>query len=320
MGNSLGPGSSSTKLQHLVRNKYSILSSVYSVDALRAVLTDLDGLCKDFENPDLAKSLGFKELRFGLQIVCELVDVSLQSAAVVSVPTKLLVLEALQSLLCIPQLARKAIEADGFLRLLSVLDPSSVELFIGTLGVILKVLTVLEEDNYNAIFFQTLSRLGCVQKFIIFVTHASVAGADNMLASAIVILDIVYWSFTHEHSSLVALRHTIRHAAFQHRDSLFELSRHPVRKLSYLTTMLLIKLMASEDKSTCLAIQVHCSSITSPIPLYSSRPISLYRTRHCRTVRSYGLCRKSFRTSASVPTPPAARGPSSPPARCARTL
>lgn len=254
MGNSAFSGSSGAKVQQLLKSKYTLSSATISDDTLRAALSDIGLICNDFRDVDLAKTIGSKEIKFGLQIVNELVDACLQSS--LQLPMRLCILEALQSVIALPAVCRRAIDGEGVARLLVALAPANAELFIGTLGVILQVFRAIEDENTNALFFQSLVKSGCVQKFFLFVTQASVAGSDNMLCGSIVILDIVYWSFSRAHAVLQALRPAVRHVAFQHRDSLFELSRHPVRKLSYLTTMLLIRLMASADKVTCIAIQV----------------------------------------------------------------
>jgi hypothetical protein len=258
MGNSIaGAGSSAAKVQQLIKGRYSTSPAGYSAnsgEALRQTLSEVASICAEYENtPDLAKAMGSKEIKFGLQIAGELVDMSLEDR--VSLPARLCALEALQAVLALQPVCKRAAE-DCLPRLLQALQPAFVELFIGTLGVALKVFRALEDDAANAGFFQVLVKCGCIQKFFIFVTQASVAGTDNMLCASIVILDIIYWSFSRHHATLTALRPAVRRIAFQHRDSLFELSRHPVRKLSYLTTMLLIRLMASADKITCSAIQV----------------------------------------------------------------
>lgn len=253
MGNIAISGHCTAKLQQLIKAKYSFLSSESSAEVIQEALAAAGDICRDLSTPDVAKTLGSKEVRFGMQIVAELIDIATRSSLSLSI--KLRVLEGIQNVLCIQPLCKKAVEGETFLRLLGTLTTSSVELFIGSLGVIIRAMKVLDDDNANALLFQTLVKYSVIQKFFVFVTQSSVVGSDNMLSASIVILDIIYWSFSRTNSVLAALRPTVRSIAFQHRDSLFELSRHSVRKLSYLTQMLLIRLMISEDKVTCLAIQ-----------------------------------------------------------------
>ena len=217
-------------------------------------MEEVASIAADYIAPVMYKTLTNKDLRFGMQIAGDVIGISVNSFANLS--DRLCALEACQALISVLPLCKKIADSSYLTSLLVSMNPSEVELFIGILGVILKVFTSLEEEHSCAAFFQTLVKCGCIQKFFMFVTDASVAGADNMLCASIVILDVMHWLFSHDNSLLVSLQPEARHIAFQHRDSLFELSRHPVRKLSYLTTMLLIRLMLSEDKTTCRAIQV----------------------------------------------------------------
>ena len=256
MGNTVIVGTEgeplSTRLQSLIKNKYSVTSVSKSV--ISSHLIDIASLANDIEASDPSKFIGYKEIKFGLQIISEIIEWYM--CGKLSLPTAILALEAISALASVTLLSNKAIESAAIQRLIESLKPAEIESFIGIVGIILRLFRSLHDDAHIAPLFLLLDKCGCLQKFFVFVTQSSVVNEPNMLCATIVILDLVHWALSSNHATLIALRVRIKSIAFQHRDSLFELSRHPLIKLSYVTTILMIKLMSLEDKNTCMAIQV----------------------------------------------------------------
>jgi hypothetical protein len=254
----------STRLQSLIKNKYSIVGIPYT--KINAHLIDVASLAKDIEASDSSKYIGNKEIKFGLQVISEIVDCYLSGQ--LPLPSTILALEAILALVSVTSFSKKVIESAATQRLFESLKPTEIENFVGIIGITLRLFRSLHDDFHIAPLFSLLDKCGSLQKFFVFVTQSSVVNEPNMLCGAIVILELVHWALNSSHVTLIALRVRIKSIALQHRDSLFELSRHPLKKLSNVATILIIKLMSLEDKNTCVAIQVGLTILDIYIAIY----------------------------------------------------
>ena len=222
-----------------------------STTSMTEIFAEVIIICSEFRKEQ--KDINSKELKFANQIAVEIAEKLTDS--ILPLPAALGALDALAAIFSVPGTGKRIME-NVLPRILEAMKPSDTERFIGSFGVIYRVFRSLDDDGSCATLLQMIEKSGCIQKLFVFVTQASVLGNNNLLCCSTVILELVFWALTRTHPGLVSLRSRFRSVAFQHRDSLFELSRHPIRKISHVTTMLLIRLMMLEDRMTCVAIQV----------------------------------------------------------------
>jgi hypothetical protein len=249
-------------VQQLIRTKYSILSIDWNncnanntnYDQAIKILNEISKICIDLDNAEFQKSIATKELKFMLQIFSELNDVLL---LLNNTNLRLKILNIIYCIFSIPSFCKKIIDTNEiFLKFLNTFKVSDIELFIGQIKILLQIFRKLDDDSISSTLFPLLDKSGSISKFFIFITQASVVNDSRMLAATVVIFEMIYWSLSRNHVNLVVVKPKIRSIAFQHKDSLFELSRHPILKISYMTTMICIRLLSLEDKSYCLAMQV----------------------------------------------------------------
>lgn len=260
MGNISSASSSVLSLvQGLAKAKYSLLAE--KPDDVPDVLQKLGDILRSIDGIH-AKQFTSKEIKFGVQICGELIEISSRG----NVLTGTRCLELLKLLVSIQSISRRAID-ELLPATLSTVGGRTVQTLhqqfqdvdssVLLLAVIMRALKSADDEPIEVTFLQRAEKAGFFPRLLAMVTQASTSRENGLICAAVLALELIFFILNKQSSDKMApVQRRMVLDVMQHKDSLFELSRHPIRHLAYCSANVLLKLMAHESKEVCLAVQV----------------------------------------------------------------
>jgi hypothetical protein len=260
MGNINSASSSPLSLvQSLAKAKYSLLGEKPenlpgALQKLGDIVTSIDGIH--------AKQFGSKEVKLGVQICADLLDISSRGNPAFSARC----LELLRHLVSIQSISRRALDelfpgSLGTFGGRTALTPhqqfEDVDASVLLLAAIMRALKCAEDESIETTFLQRAEKAGFFSRLLIVVTQASTSRQNDLLCAAVLALEIIFYVLNKPTNDKIApAQRRMVLDVMQHKDSIFELSRHPIRHLAYCSASVLLKLMTLESKDVCIAVQV----------------------------------------------------------------